>query len=243
MCVTLLAFVSQLSLFPSHLADEDILLNVRFPEANNGMLVLRGDGIRVPNPDRNKGDFVVDALTIYCPLVDVEDFKNKRIKAHLLPDGSGIEVTWPTLPDYFRDNVRIQGLEDTECERTALRHSTFVTSFKNDEKRQLKKIFLNFPDKITCNSKHFNAGKENGQLKTHFCFIKAKFQVPDWTPDPNDISGADEDGNVEYIWFFVFWKVIINKKVSEQVAHDSVAADETNDDLVDAMRLLRKMGV
>lgn len=230
-------------MFPSHLADEDILLNVRFPEANNGMLVLRGDGIRVPNPDPNKGDFVVDALTVYCPLVDVEDFKNKRIKAQLLPDGSGIEVTWPTLPDYFRDHKKIQGLEDTECERTALRHSTFVRSFKNDEKRQSKKIFLNFPDQITCNSKHFNAGKENGQLKTNFRFTTAKFQVPNWTRDAENISDADEDGTVPYIRFFVFWKVVINKKVSEQVAHESVEADETNDDIVDAMRLLRKMGV
>jgi hypothetical protein len=75
------------------------------------MLVLRGEGIRVKNPDRNKGDFVVDALTIYRPLDDVKDFLNKRIKAQLLPDGSGIELTWPALPEYFRDFRKIQALE------------------------------------------------------------------------------------------------------------------------------------
>jgi hypothetical protein len=119
-----------------------------------------------------------------------------------------------------------------------------VKAFKDDEKRQSKKIFLNFPDQITCNNKHFNPGKENLQLKTHFRFTNAKFAVPNWDPnDLDDTSGADAEGNVAYIRFFVFWKVVINKKVLEQIAHESVAEDETNDDLVDAMRLLRKMGV
>jgi hypothetical protein len=228
-------------LFLFHLANEDILLNLKCPEANNGMLILRGEGIRVKNPDRDKGNFVVDALTIYRPLDDVQDFLNKRIKAQLLPDGSDIEITWPTLPDYFRDFKKIQSLEGRNvCEHTALRHSTFVALFKNDDKHQLKKIFLHFPDKVTCSNKHFNAGKEHGQLKTVFRMVPAKFRLPGYTPDPNDI---DDDGIVEYIRPFVFWKVVVNKKVTEQVAHESGAKDETNEDVLDAMRLFKDMGV
>lgn len=205
------------------------------------MLVLRGEGIRVKNPDRNKGDFVVDALTIYRPLDDVQDFLNKRIKAQLLPDGSGIEVTWPALPGYFSDFKKIQALEGSGvCDRTQLRHSTFVSSFKNDEKRQVKKIILHFPDQMTCNSNHFNAGKEHGQLKTVFRMAPASFKTPDFTLDPEN---PDDDGIVRYIQPFVYWKVVINKTAVEQVAHESTAVDETKEDVLGAMQLLQNLGV
>jgi hypothetical protein len=235
------SFLNFLSFFPFCLANEHILLSATSPEANGGMLVLRGEGIRVKNSDQNKGDFVVDALTIYRPLDDVKDFLNKRIKAQLLSDGSGIEVTWPALPDYFRDFKKIQALEGRDvCERTQLRHSTFVSSFKNDDARHLKKIILHFPDQMTCNSNHFNAGKEHGQLKTVFRMAPASFKLPDFTPDPDN---PDDDDTVHYLQPFVYWKVVINKKVTEQVAHESTAVDETKEDVLGAVRLFRNLGV
>jgi hypothetical protein len=229
-----LFFFSQLSSFPFHLANEDILLNLNRPEANNGMLVLCGEGIRVKNPDPNKGDFVVDALTIYRPLDDAQDFLDKRIKAQLLPDQSGIEVTWPTLPDYFRDHKTIQALEGRNvCERTALRHSTFVGSFKNDNQRHMKKIFLHFPDKMTCNSNHFNDGKEKGHLKTYFRLVPGTLKIP------------NSSDTIDYFRPFVFWKVVVNTKVPEQVANENTTdEDETQEDVLGAVQqMFKKMGV
>jgi hypothetical protein len=159
----------------------------------------------------------------------------------LLPDGSGIEVTWPALPDYFRDFKKIQALEGRDvCDHTQLRHSTFVTSFKNDDSRHLKKIILHFPNQMTCNSNHLNARKEHGQLKTVFCMAPASFKLPNFTPDPDNLNN---NGTVRYLQPFIYWKVVVNKKVTEQVAHESTTMDETKEDVLGAMWLFRNLGV
>ena len=201
---------------------EDITLNLLRPEDNNGLLVLRG-------VDITTGNQVVDAITIYKPLEDIQDFREKRIKAALFEDGSGIKVCWPSIPAFFFDVERMHAVDGTHvCEPTMRSHRVAVTAVSSDQNRRVRQIFIHFPDGITCNNNHFNEGIEDGLgLKSIFKMIPKVVTLPDGTQQ-------------RYIQAYIKWKVVITNEMTRQLAPTQ---DNQENDFQDAIEMLNNLGV
>lgn len=152
-----------LSLLHFLLAAQLVELDFEHPENNDGMLVLKGNEITI-------GFEMINVVTIIKPLEDVEDFRKGRIKAHLLPDKSGIMFSWPSVPAYLLDPDEIEKLYKMDshgvCLATRRSHDVVATDVHSDDVRKLRHIIAHFPKGITCSNRYFNDGMDGLNLKT-----------------------------------------------------------------------------
>lgn len=151
------------------LAVREMDLNFDNPEINEGMLVLKASEILI-------GQEVVEAVTIIRPLEDVEDFRQGRIQAQLLPDRSGIKFTLPSVASYLLDAKEIKALYEVEgilaCMATKRAHDIAATDVQSDDERRLRHIIAYFPEGITCSNRHFNDGTDGLNLKTQLVMFQ-----------------------------------------------------------------------
>jgi hypothetical protein len=197
------------------------VLNLEDPHKNSHwILPIMGTNIKVGD-DKS----VVDALTIYMPVFSRRDVIKKKYKASLLPDGSGISVTVPTISQALLDQVNeIHSLEDAaECEQTKLQHNVKATFIKARAERLKKTLVLKFPRGMTANNKHFNgkgASADDTVLK-----LKNNFRILDVVID-TDEEGEEDLESVSFIW----WKVVIG--APQRLADES---DDSEDDYLEAI--------
>lgn len=185
-------------------------------ERNEGMLVVKAGGVQV-------GHELVEVVTIIRHIEDVEDFRNGRFQAQLLPDKSGIEFTFPSVPSYLVDAVAVKSLYGSEgiyaCKETSLSHAVAATDVHDDEERQLRHIIAYFPDGITCNNRHFNYGADGLHLKTHLVMFQDKV-----------LSKTGKE--IPFLRPHVRWKVVIETGRARRVAlapgRDNYEADLEN---------------
>jgi hypothetical protein len=200
--------------FPLSLADEEEYeLDYQRPENNvHNLVCVKGLEIKL------KGGEVVDALTLYCPIVDIRDYKKKKYSASLLPDGSGIRLMVPTSPRFLFDHVsEIHALEkEDECEKTKLRHAVASKDIKKNKRRQTKYLMLRFPGRVVCHNKHFNGTRTDMKLKGRYRMVQV------------DIDEVDDKQNPVYVAqpYLVFKMVIDGVKRSVESEDDETDSED-----------------
>jgi hypothetical protein len=196
-------------------------------------MVIRGSDVKFE-------DEILNTLTIYIPVPDARDGKQKKYKATLLSDGSGIRVMMPSMPFYFIQAVdAIHSLEvggDTDagsastaiCEQTKLKHLALATAMRTTRTRQVKELVFRFPDKMTCTNSHYNKRKSPADLK-----LKNNLRMLDVEVD------KDADGDpVIHTMTFIFWKVVIEGEVQKL---EAAADSESDDDWTEATKRMSHM--
>ena len=88
-----------------------------------------------------QGSFIVDPLTIYKHVADIQDAKNSaHFDAFLVEDGCALLVTMPSVPIYFLKNiVDMKHNESPDpIEEIFLDHSIKLTAVMSDQSQQKK---------------------------------------------------------------------------------------------------------
>jgi hypothetical protein len=164
------------------------LINIDRPEQNNGMLVIRGDNIKVEDDKE-----VVDALTFIYPLTDPNDLL--YLKPVLLRDGSGIALEEPTITEYFWKRTAMIHDQETDmaCDKTETEHRINSAALKKVQSRKTRKVLLEFPEGLTCKADHFS--NKPSKLKVHYRELSVPIR-----------ERAANIRVVQYAW----WKVAIS---------------------------------
>lgn len=179
---------------------DEFTLDLKRPSANhNGMLVLRSDNLV-------SGRDMIDCITIIKPLFDARD--KLHVKAELLGDGTGFQVTEPSIPTYMVKDVEGMGILESEDEfENAVRaHHKVATTRTKDHLRRTKFFF---PDNIRC-----KVGKVPGvslKMKNQFRLIK--------------VSGAGKvSTQAPQILAYIVWRLIVDgetRMIEKQESEDS----------------------
>jgi hypothetical protein len=204
--LTIQSITTHLGPLFSPLSEKDIEyeLNVERPECNQGgVFPILSKGIKVDKA-------IVDKLTIYCPFLDLRDYKAKKFKAQLLRDMSGVVVTLPTIPTFLINNVtQLHALEGGEgCVATERSHKVVGVGIKGNDSAQYKQITYRFPKGMTCNNKRFNDNRVSGDLTLSNKLRVLKVAV-----------GADSAGSaMTQLNSFVFWELVIDGDEEDDIA-------------------------
>jgi hypothetical protein len=186
-------------------------------------------------PNVKNGGEILNTISIYLPVLDVRDYHNKKYKAVLLSDRTGIRVTIPTLPQYQVDHVEeIHALEGSgACESTLLMHTAQAKAIKKRTIRQTKHLILSFPFGMTCNNKHFNyknSVDEEVKMK-----LKVTFRLL-----AVDSKKEDEETPKVHTKAYVFWKIVID---GEKRYYEDSEEDSSEDDFADAELRMSNLSV
>ena len=81
---------------------EEFQLDFKNTHANHNMLVITAKDVLIDGE-------LVNTVSIKRALPDVEDFLDNWISASILPDGTGMQLMWPTLAKFFKnvDNIHM----------------------------------------------------------------------------------------------------------------------------------------
>jgi hypothetical protein len=168
---------------------------------------------------------LVAKLTLYLPFSDVHDYKEKKFKATLLRDMSGVVVTMPTVATFLFNNVaELHALEGTEvCRATERSHKVVGVLIKGNNMAQLKEVTYLFPKGMTCNNKLFNQ-TVSGDLKlsNNLRFLQTV------------------EGTITQMNPFIFWEMAIDGE-TRRLETSSSADDE--DAINKAMKRMSNMNI
>jgi hypothetical protein len=170
---------------------------------------------------------VVDKLSIYKPIFDIEDMKSKRYAARISQDGGGIIVTEPSVPQFlWEDADGIQNLVDGSnvCTVTRLSYRVHGTRFAENDEIRTTEVEYRLEDGITINNEFFNQDCNGAPPATPF-LLEPKMVVQ------KRVLMTDRSGNdVVDFMPFVVWKMAIDG----EDARTSVKKTSPTDCLADA---------
>jgi hypothetical protein len=206
--------------------DEVYTLNFKIPERNKGGLLC----FRCPNAQINGGNQLVDVIFILKPIYDIRDHSGpNRVKARILPDGSGIVVTEPIVPNFLIHNLKeIWSKEEDEdrCPQCIIQHSATANSIKLKSKRQTKTTTMKFPSDVKCLPGFFNK-KTDGTIDTHVRVIETAMPGATDVDDPN------------LVLYYLFWKV----QVDMECKVITLLEEEEEDEMALALKSMSRMKV
>jgi hypothetical protein len=166
----------------------------------NGMFCVRGNEVQVNNA-------VVDKLTIYKPIFDMDDYDLKLYKAYLTKNGTGITITEPTIPGYLWKNAtKIQETIDQDsrslCQKSEITFKTIRMHLKKNKEYRSHDVTYYFPQDITCNNRYFNGSKKTDGEKQELITDMFVYDLP---------LGKDssEDDIIQYCPYIV-WRMAID---------------------------------
>jgi hypothetical protein len=166
----------------------------------HGMIAIKG--LQWEDPVTKQ---VVDKLSIYKPIYDINDYKEGRYQARLSQSGDAIIVTEPVVAEYLWNEATggnsIQNLVDGAnlCQVTDKSYKITRTRFmENKEYRTFETRYL-FPPGVTCNNEFFN-GTPGTHLKLVTKMVLQK-----------RLLGQDGNNLPIYSFMpFVVWKMAID---------------------------------
>jgi hypothetical protein len=189
-----------------------------------GMFCVRGNEVQV---DKS----VVDKLTIYKPIFDMDDYDLLIYKASLTKGGVGITITEPTIPGYLWKNPsKIQALIDADhdkCSKSELTYKTIRMDMKENREHRSHDVTYYFPEDMTCNNRHFNGSKKNDGEKQELFTEMFVYELE---------LGLDEEGNtITQFCPFVVWRMAINGEEKK--------TDDDDDGIRGTNKALARLGI
>lgn len=177
--------------------------------------------------DQKVGRKVVSALAIRFAIYDVRDYKSLYAgMAELLPDGTGMVVTFSTLPEIFvsdiaaiwdsdpsKDKVLLQTLKTAEL----VQANAFKG--KNHAAVSKKKMTLFFPDNMRCTNKLFNGEDPRPR------------QIKNNIRSHDVLIGTSPTGEESYATlYFVYWTLLIVEE-KDRIVELAVPTDDEASEL------------
>ena len=107
--------------------EEFQLVDFENAHANHNMHVVMAKDVLIDGE-------LVNTVSIKRALPDIEDFLDNWISASILPDSTGMRLTWPTLAKFFKnvEDIHMASQADT-CMAMKCNHAVAVTSIESDD--------------------------------------------------------------------------------------------------------------
>ena len=108
------------------------------------------------------GNEQVEVVVLHKQVHDIKDVRDATnpVTMSLLPDGTGILVEEPALPNFMASQIDAlyDGCESIDMENALqTNHAVCVTAIKQNSIRQKKKYILKFPGNLSCKMGYMNA--------------------------------------------------------------------------------------
>jgi hypothetical protein len=213
--------------FSSIAQDREYVLDLRHPENNHGeIFAIVGKEVQVGEKGNEE---IVDKMVIMLPIPDFHDYKEKKYKASLLSDRSGVIITKPTVPNFLIQAVpTIYKLEgEAACSAMMRAHQIAAVSIQEMESKQTRQVVYKFPEGMTCNTRFFNDKEGELKLANTYRMLRVIIRAK---------SGTKEE--VSQLCQMVRWEMAIDGQTRRLLTKKSDDEDDILDSAMHRMSLM-----